>query len=128
VVKALRYKPVGHGFDFGFWRISFITAYMPNVAFLFWTIWTFCAGPGGSYTAKPAGPWLQAGIWMSQTGRNSDVTVIGSQPPPPPSYAYDNFHMRSTRPEDSVQLQRGLWILYTVPSAMKNQLYMILDE
>jgi hypothetical protein len=52
------------------------TAYRANDAFLFWVIWTFCAGPGGSYTDKPAGLELQADIWRISTGRNNAVTMV----------------------------------------------------
>jgi len=46
-------------------------------------MWILCAGPGGSYTITPAGPELQAGIWMSSTGRDTEVNrFIQSCPSP----------------------------------------------
>ena len=47
-------------------------------------MWILCAGPGGSYTNTPAGPDLQAGIWMSSTGRNTEENLWAVNSPLPP--------------------------------------------
>ena len=76
-------------------------------------MWILCAEPSGSCTNTPAGPELQAGIWMSLTGRH----VL----PPPVLVSFLNFAFHDLRtPYINPCINQGRIKLFGAPRQWKH--------